>query len=329
MSVHSPRGKALLFLGVAIGLASLLADVSYVSAFAGTSLGHAGHGETTPAIHSPFALGLALSGLGVVMTGFLVSQREKLKSVRVLSFLAGLTLLYADGLLHWFAVSEHLTEPLSAIFFVFTGAIQVGAVPFLRQRDRLLWWVGVPLTIFFLELYIITRIVPPPFSVEPESVESLGTLSKAVELGLLAALGIYFGRSLVPTRLKSALTNVRPLAILLLGTALSLVVVNLELEWYWWIFPARMFLLTSIIMIALVAHATLAHYLRTSFLVAMTWSLVMMLLILHGIYALDYARYDLFFPLGLCLVTGTLLAASVLSFRDLRVHKLSGCAVHP
>ena len=49
--------------------------------------------------------------------------------------------------------------------------------------------------------------------------------------------------------------------------------------------------------------------------VGLTWSFAAMVIILHGIYAVDYANAGLVFPLLLCILSGTLLAASTVSYQ--------------
>jgi hypothetical protein len=227
---------------------------------------------------------------------------------------AGLTLLYADGLLHWLAVLEHLGEPLSAIFFLVAGGVQVGAVPLVLRRERALWWVGVALTVFFIELYVITRIVPPPFSLEPESIESLGTLSKGTELALLVVLGVFFGSRMVPAKLKGALLHGPSLALLFLGVLASLITINLEAYWYWWLLPVMVVVPSLFLLMGVAAYAGLAYYLRTGLLAGLTWSFVAMAIIVHGLYAVKYASAALAFPLILCVASGGLLLTSMLIY---------------
>ncbi len=308
-------GKFLIILGVAIAAGVLVTDLMAGLASTGAVSSHGGHGsESVPVTHSAAAIYVAILGSGVILAGLVLSSINSLRSVQTLSLVAGLTLLYADGVVHWLAVTEHIGEPLSAIFFVFSGGIQVGAVPLVKRREKLLWWVGVALTVFFIELYILTRIVPPPFSLEPESLESLGTLSKAIEIGLLVALGLFFGSRMVPNRLRGALTHGPSLAFLFLGASVSLLTINLEVQWYWWVLSLTAFVLTAFLMIGLIAHAALAHYLKTGYLVGITWSFALMLMMVHVVYAVDYARASLAFPLLLCIVSGTLLTASVLPY---------------
>ncbi len=309
-------GTLLVILGIVVGVGALLSDVLTGQAEQSIPSGHAGHGATAATIaHSPIAIALAFFGTAIILTGLVLRYPESLTSFRALVLPLGLTLLYADGLLHWLAVIEHLTEPLSAAFFIGSGAVQVGAIPLVRRRERLLWWVGVALTVFFIELYLITRIVPPPFSLEPEAVESLGTLSKVVEVGILIALALFFGPRIVPAQLRIAVANVTSFTFLFLGVITSLIVNNFEVYWYWWVFSGKAFLVTSFLLIGLVVYASLAHYLGKGLLVGLTWSFAAMVIILHGIYAVDYATAGLVFPLLLCILSGTLLAASIVSYQ--------------
>lgn len=309
-------GTLLVILGVVVGVSALLSDVSAGQAEQSIQSGHAGHGATAATItHSSIAIALAFFGTAIILSGLVLSYPESLMSVRALALPVGLTLLYADGLLHWMAVLEHLTEPLSAAFFIGSEAVQVGAVLLIRRREKLLWWAGVALTVFFIELYVITRIVPPPFSLEPEAVESLGTLSKVVEVGILIALALFFGPKIVPARLRIAVVSVPSFTFLFLGVIASLVVINFEVYRYWWVLSESAFLVTSLLLAALVIYASLAHYLRAGLLVGLTRSFATMLIILHSIYAVNYAEAGLVLPLLLCILTGSLLATSMLLCR--------------
>ena len=92
----------------------------------------------------------------------------------------------------------------------------------------------------------------------------------------------------------------------------SLVVTNFEVYRYWWVLSESAFLVTSLLLAALVIYASLAHYLRAGLLVGLTWSFATMLIILHSIYAVNYAEAGLVLPLLLCILTGSLLATSML-----------------
>lgn len=311
----SRLGKLLLILGLVLALGALLADLMATPASAASPSGHEVHGADLVApAHSPVTVGFAVLGPVIVLAGLVLSFPGH-RSVRWAGLVAGLTLLYIDGLLHWLAVLEHLGEPLSATFFVVAGGVQVGAVPLVLRRERALWWVGVALTVFFIELYVITRIVPPPFSLEPESIESLGTLSKGTELALLVALGVFFGSRMVPARLKGALLHGPSLALLFLGVLASLITINLEAYWYWWLLPVTVVVPSLFLLIGVATFAGLAHYLRTELLAGLTWSSAAMAIIVHGLYAVKYADAALAFPLILCVVSGGLLLASVLTYR--------------
>ncbi len=313
---RSRLGKLLLIFGIVLALGVLLADLVAVPPSTAASSSHAAHGAVVVApAHSPVAIGLALLGPAIVLAGLVLSIPGSFRSVQWVGIVAGLTLLYADGLLHWLAVLEHLGEPLSVVFFIVAGGVQVAAVPLVLRRERALWWVGVALTVFFIELYLATRVVPPPFSLEPESLESLGALSKGIELAVLVTLGLFFGARMVPLRLKGALVHLPSLALLFLGVLASLITNDLEVYLYWWLLPMTVFVLSSFLLMGVAAYAGLAHYLRTGLLVGLTWSLASMVIIVHGLYAVNYARAALAFPLLLCIVSGGLLAASMISYR--------------
>ncbi len=325
-------GTLFVILGIVVGVSVLISDVLAGQAEQSIPSGHAGHGAAVATItHSFVAIALAFFGTAIILAGLVLNYPESLTSVRAFVLPVGLTLLYADGLLHWLAVLEHLTEPLYAAFFIGSGAVQIGAVPLIRRRERLLWWVGVALTVFFIELYVLAVIVPPPFSLEPEAVGSLGLLSKVVEVGILVALALFFGPRIVPARLRIAVVNVPSLAFLFLGVIASLITVDFEAYRYWWVVSSTAFVVTNFLLIGLVAFASLAHYLRTGLLVGLTWSFAAMVIILHGIYAVNYASavfpgsslnavFQVFhasavFPLLLCILSGTLPALSMLSYK--------------
>src|SRR6266852_650146 len=101
-------GTLLVILGTVVGVGALLSDVLTGQAEQSIPSGHVGHGATAAIItHSPIAIALAFFGTAIVLTGLVLSYPESLMSVRALALPLGLTLLYADGLLHWLAVLEH------------------------------------------------------------------------------------------------------------------------------------------------------------------------------------------------------------------------------
>ncbi len=117
-----------------------------------------------------------------------------LASDRGFALVGGLSLLYADGLLHWFAILEHIGAVPFMWFFAVSGAVQVFAIPFALRSERVAWWSGVALSVFFLVLYAAVLVAPEPLNVEPEGVTGLGLLSKAAELGILGGMAGYSGR---------------------------------------------------------------------------------------------------------------------------------------
>ncbi len=146
-------GKLLLALAVIFSVVVLVADVA--SAPAAVSSGHS-HGEIATPAHSTLSVAFALLGPVVLVAGLILSYPDSVRRLQEMALVAGLTLLYVDGVLHWLAVLEHLREAVSAAFFIVSGAVQVGAIPssvvIRKLQEKLLWFVGVVLTVFFIEL---------------------------------------------------------------------------------------------------------------------------------------------------------------------------------
>lgn len=194
-------GGWLLVMAVVLAIAALLTDLSSVTPSSGQ--GHGGEGGFQVATtHPPGAIAFALLGIGAAAWCALMRASRLLPPLRRAALIIALSLLYADGIIHWFAVSEHAGSAPNVAFFLVTGVVQVFAVPFVARRKKALWWVGVAFTVFLIALYAVTRVVPTPLEPRPESIQTLGLLSKAVGAGLLIALAVYFGREIVPNRLR-------------------------------------------------------------------------------------------------------------------------------
>ena len=91
-------------------------------------------------------------------------------------------LFLADGSFHLYAFNDHLAEAFPAAFFAIVSTLQLAAaflIPYSR-RELDPAWLG--LTAFLLAAYVVTR----TFAVWPigtvEEIDSLGLLSKAVEV---------------------------------------------------------------------------------------------------------------------------------------------------
>ncbi len=296
-----------------LALGALLVDLS--AATRGATGGEAGaHGggetpETAATVHPPAAivlgsLGTALAGLGLWFGA------PRLALSRRLALAAGLTLLYAAGIVHWFAILEHLGEGPTAAFFLATGSVQIVATPLARRREALLWWIGVAFTGFLIALYAVTRFAPPPLGLEPEPVDSLGVLAIVAEGGTLVGLGLYLRGRMVSARLSNALLRGPPLAILLAAALATDAVIGVEAIWGFLSLSA--FLLLALLLIALIVSAALAHVRRTKPLVGLTWAVAVTLIALSLVQAWYFALASLTIPVVLCLTSASMLVAPLL-----------------
>jgi len=174
---------------------------------------HGGPSEVAQAVSfPPVSIAFAIAGTGAAAVGLALGASLRPDRSRATALAVGLTLLYADGFVHWFAIPEHLAHvgaEATIAFFLAIGAIQVFAVPLAFRRENVLWWTGVALTVFLIALFAVTRFVAPPFATEPEPIEALGLLSKALEIGILTAMGVYFGRRIVPWGIRKTAVPIR------------------------------------------------------------------------------------------------------------------------
>src|SRR3989442_8554499 len=177
--------------------------------------------QAAPIVHSSDAIAVAAELLPILVAGLSLVMPALLTSERAFALVGGLSLLYADGLLHWFAILEHVGAAPFMWFFAASGAVQIFAIPFAMRWERVAWWSGVALSLFFLVLYAFVLIVPEPLSGEPEGVTGLGLLSKAAELGILGGMAGYFGNRIVPGILRRPLQNRRLVELLLAGSVLT------------------------------------------------------------------------------------------------------------
>jgi len=199
-----------LVLALILAVGALLVDLSA----APPPSAHGGHGELSVAEvgHPASAIGLAAAGSAVAALGLVLGAALLPGRARPAALAIGLTLLYADGVVHWFAILEHLGHlggETTVLFFLATGAVQIAAVPLALRREGVLWWTGVAFTVFLIALFAVTRFVPPPFALQPEPIEPLGLLSKVIEVGILAAMAVYFGRRIVPWGTRKAPVPIR------------------------------------------------------------------------------------------------------------------------
>ncbi|MEK6851337.1 MAG: hypothetical protein AABY30_02235, partial [Candidatus Thermoplasmatota archaeon] len=104
------------------------------------------------------------------------------------------TLMFADGVLHFFVVSEHLSILPFAVFFVAAGAVQIGLGFGLFKPRPFVYLVSAVLTVGLIGLFFLSRAVTLPYADGPEEYEVLGLVSKALEFATIAALGILLYR---------------------------------------------------------------------------------------------------------------------------------------
>src|SRR2546422_8164488 len=174
-----------------------------------------------PIVQSSDAIAVAANLLPILVAALSLVMPALRTSEGAFALVGGLSLLYADGLLHWFAILEHVGAAPFMWFFAAPGAVQIFAIPFALRWERVAWWSGVALSVFFLVLYAFVLIVPEPLSVEPEGVTGLGLLSKATELGILGGMAGYFGNRIVPGILRRPLQNGRLVELILAGSAVA------------------------------------------------------------------------------------------------------------
>lgn len=192
-------GNWLMAAALLFAVGSLLVDLSAAQGAGG----HA-HGEAGEVVAHP-AAALAIGALSTLLAFAAVSvfRSHTLPSRRRVAVVVALGLLFADGVVHLLAVLDHVGAPFNAAFFLVVGFAQVLGVFAAAKRDKVLWWIGVPLSIFLVAAYVARPILPPPFEAEANLIEPFGLLSKGLEVLVLLALVAYFGRAIVPARART------------------------------------------------------------------------------------------------------------------------------
>lgn len=141
-----------------------------------------GHDHGSPS--SLFSrLNIASLGIGLAIIGVVYEHHSRLLHDPILSlrYFAGYLVLI-DGVLHLFALNDHLGHAVNAGFFaaVGLGEIAVGlALPRLPPQHDPAW---IALLLFLLAAYIVTRATVVWPNDDVETIEALGLLSKAVEV---------------------------------------------------------------------------------------------------------------------------------------------------
>ena len=165
-------------------------DLSSVLAEQGPAGGHT-HGEgVTP--HNRMATVVVILGTFVAASGVRIALGEAGRQ-ELLLFIASSS-MFADGVVHFYVVSEHLGGAPFVAFFAATGAVQLVLGYALLRGARVTYMASAILTAGLIALFFVTRLVPPPFAAEPETFEPVGLISKALESSTLIALGLLLYR---------------------------------------------------------------------------------------------------------------------------------------
>jgi len=137
---------------------------------------------------SVLSFNLPVTGLAFIAFGLLMAQPSLFlrKGFRRL-YLASL-LLIADGIIHMSLIAGHIEDLHQAVFFGAVAVVQIVAgltLPESSRRVRDLWMV---FTLFLIALYAASRIVGVSILFDLEPVESLGVVSKVLEVLLILVL---------------------------------------------------------------------------------------------------------------------------------------------
>lgn len=202
MFVRKRLGLELVLVGLVIALGAVAWDLSYV-AEQGVGEPDQQHDEGAIMAHNLAAtvvvvLGVVLAALGARM---LLLERPATRNAYAL--FAASTLMFADGILHFFVVSEHLATLPFAVFFVIAGAVQLGLGFQLFRASPRVYFASVLVMAALVVAFFASRLVAPPFADEPEPVESLGVVSKVLEIAAIGALAFLLYRWRAETKSKA------------------------------------------------------------------------------------------------------------------------------
>lgn len=178
-------------MGLFVALGAVTWDLSYVLS---TQDPGPPHDEGAVMVHNAAATAVVIAGVALAALGarMLLLGKPATRTAHLL-FLAS-TLMFADGVLHFYVVSEHLSILPFAIFFAAAGAVQVGLGFGLFRERPLVYYLSVIVTIGLIVLFVVSRLVALPFSEGREEFEAIGVLSKVLEFVTLGALGLLLYR---------------------------------------------------------------------------------------------------------------------------------------
>lgn len=118
---------------------------------------------------------------------------ENASTSRLIIFNALMTIL--AGIIHLILVSLHVEHaPAHGLFFLLVGIAQIiWGVMIWREPTLRLYYLGAVMAGWLIVLYIVTRLLPAPFSHGPESIETIDLVCKLCEgLGMILLLILIF-----------------------------------------------------------------------------------------------------------------------------------------
>jgi len=125
-----------------------------------------GEGASEAQTHSTEVWILSMSGVGLIGLGLFVmgwNERNREKAV----LMVAVFLMFSDGIVHLIALSEHLEVTAIAAFFLVSGVAQIAMSPALLREWRFAPPLSILGTMSLIVLFIVTRIIAPPFHDEP------------------------------------------------------------------------------------------------------------------------------------------------------------------
>ena len=179
-------GYELVLVGLVIALGAVTWDLSYVL---GQPVEHHQGEEAAVFAHNTIATIVVIAGVVLAAFGARMLLLGKPASRQAYALFAASSLMLADGILHFYVVSEHLSILSFAVFFVVAGAVQLVLGFGLFRAKPLVYLFSVLVLIGLVVVFFVTRVVPPPGVTEPEQFEAVGVVSKLLEFGALGALG--------------------------------------------------------------------------------------------------------------------------------------------
>jgi hypothetical protein len=183
--VRRRLGLELVLVGLFIALGAVAWDLSYV---AGMPEPGGSQNQAEVVAHNTAATVVLVLGVVLAALGSRMLLLERPATRQAYALFAASTLMFADGILHFFVVSEHLSILPFAVFFVAAGAIQIALGFGLFKPRPYVYLLSAVVTIGFIGLFLLSRTVALPFSEGPEEYEALGLLSKALEGVTIVAL---------------------------------------------------------------------------------------------------------------------------------------------